>query len=183
MLQLLNFVERIEKFFISLLILASVGISCAGVFFRYGMNNSLPFVEELAGYILLAVVLLGSSLAVRSRDHIRVELLQQMFPKLNRPANILAWATVLTVSLVMAWLASRFALRVIGQGQTSNTLTGLQIGYPLLSLPIGFALCAFKSVFALIDEITGQYDFSVRTVAEEEMADVMPTEPSATGAR
>lgn len=182
MLTLLNAVEKGEKLLIVLLILGSVLLSAVGVFYRYVLDSSLAFVEEVAGYILLAVVLLGSSVAIRSRDHIRVELVPQMIPALRRSANVLAWTTMLLVSLVMCWLSARFALRVLDQGQYSNTLMGLQIGYPLLSLPIGYGLCSLKAALVLVDEIMGNEEYIRPSLAEEEMGDALPqgTKPEVT---
>ena len=49
-------------------------------FTRYVLNNSLPWTEEGARYLLIAVAFLGGGLAVRRRAHIAVEFLHNYLP-------------------------------------------------------------------------------------------------------
>ncbi|MBI1291323.1 TRAP transporter small permease subunit [bacterium] len=176
MFQMINRIELVEKVVLTLLILGSVLMSLAGVFFRYVLNDSLAFVEEIAGYILITVVVVGSSLAIRSRDHIRVELLPQILPSTRRWANLLAWLTVLAVSIVMCWLSARFAMRLLAQNQTSYSIVGLKVGYPMLALPVGYALGSFKAALVLFDEIAGRQVFCAPSVADEELREVQAPE-------
>lgn len=176
MLPILDRIERFEKIVLTLLILGSVMMSLTGVFFRYVLNDSLAFVEEVAGYILISIVVLGSSLAIRSRDHIRVELLPQIVPGIQRWTNIVAWLTVLAVSIVMCWLSARFALRLLAQNQTSYSIVGLRIGYPMLTLPLGYALCSLKAALVLFDDLFGRATFSSPSVSQEELREIQAAE-------
>ncbi|HYG90968.1 MAG TPA: TRAP transporter small permease [Azospirillum sp.] len=49
-------------------------------FTRYVLNNSLPWTEEGARYLLIAVTFLGGGLAVRRRAHIAVEFFHNYLP-------------------------------------------------------------------------------------------------------
>lgn len=148
--------ERIERGLLSTLIASSILMSVVGVFYRYVLGSSLAYVEEVAGLIMAAVIVLGSSLAVSTKEHIRVELLMQVFPSLARWLNALAWLTVMVVSATMAWLTWLFVAKLIGNGQIASSIEWLKIGWPLLVVPAGYTVCCAKAAWILFEEVSGR---------------------------
>lgn len=148
--------EQAERALLSALIGSSILMSVIGVFYRYVLGRSLAYVEEVAGLIMAAVIVLGASLAVTTKEHIRVELLLQLFPKLSRWLNALAWLIVLVVSAAMAWLTWLFVSKLISNGQIASSVEWLKIGWPLLIVPLGYAICCLKGAWILIQEVTGR---------------------------
>lgn len=148
--------EQAERGLLSVLIASSILMSVIGVFYRYVLGRSLSYVEEVAGLIMAAVIVLGASLAVTTKEHIRVELLLQVFPKLTRWLNALAWFTVLVVSAAMAWLTWLFVAKLISNGQTASSVDWLKIGWPLLIVPVGYAVSCLKAAWILFQEVTGR---------------------------
>lgn len=148
--------EKVERGLLSALIASSILMSVVGVFYRYVLGRSLAYVEEIAGLIMAAVIVLGASLAVTTKEHIRVELLMQVFPKLSRWLNALAWLTVFVVSAAMAWLTWLFVSKLIVNGQIASSVEWLKIGWPLLVVPAGYAVCCLKAGWILFEEVTGR---------------------------
>lgn len=148
--------EKVERGLLSTLIASSILMSVVGVFYRYVLERSLAYVEEVAGLIMAAVIVLGSSLAVTSKEHIRVNLLMQVFPSLTRWLNALAWFTVMLVSATMAWLTWLFVAKLIANGQIASSVEWLKIGWPLLVLPVGYAVCCVKAAWILFEEVSGR---------------------------
>ncbi len=153
---LITRLERVERGFVSALIASSIGLSVVGVFYRYVLGQSLAYVEEVAGLMMAAVIVIGSSLAITCREHIRVELLIQVFPRLARWLNSLAWLTVLTVSAAMAYLTYLFVAKLISQDQIASSVEWLKIGWPLIVVPAGYAVCCVKAAWILYQEISGK---------------------------
>ena len=58
---------------------------CAVVFLqfftRYALNDSAAWTEEMARYLLIAVVFIGASMCVRLNHHIQVDLLNRYLPR------------------------------------------------------------------------------------------------------
>ncbi len=152
----IDWLERAERAFITAMLASSVVMSVVGVFYRYVLGQSLAFVEEIAGFILAGVIVIGSSLAISRREHIRVELIIQLFPILRRWINSLAWLVMLSVSIFMVVLTGRFVAKLLATQQTSTSVEWLYVGWPLMILPIGYALCALKSIWILVEEVTGR---------------------------
>ncbi|WP_431857531.1 TRAP transporter small permease [Azospirillum sp.] len=77
-------------------------------FTRYVLNNSLPWTEEGARYLLVAVAFLGGGLAVRRRAHIAVEFVHNYLP-LGASNAVLLLADLVCIgfyaySAYLAWL-------------------------------------------------------------------------------
>ncbi len=78
------------------------------VFFRYVVNHSLFWSDEVVRYLFVWFILLGAALTLRDRRHIRVEYFVEHFPPgLRRAAEcaslllIAAFSVFLTVAGVM----------------------------------------------------------------------------------
>ena len=74
------------------------------VFYRYVLNDSLYWAEELVRGLMVWGVMVGSALVAASRNHIRIEVLELMLPPAGR--KIVIWlANSLTVafSLILLW--------------------------------------------------------------------------------
>jgi TRAP-type C4-dicarboxylate transport system permease small subunit len=71
---------------------AMVAIVLGAVFFRYVLNDSLSWSDELVRYLFVWFSLLGSALVLREREHIRVEYFVEKFPPRLRRAVEVAMA-------------------------------------------------------------------------------------------
>ena len=60
---------------------ATVVITCLAVFFRYVLDDALPWPEEIDGYLLIWISFLGAYLAARSGQHLGVDLVVDMLPR------------------------------------------------------------------------------------------------------
>ena len=80
------------------------------VFFRYGLNQSLFWSEELARYLLVWLSFLGASVAYRRKAHPGVDILQSKMPvSLQRLSAITVHLASLTLFTVMIVYGYRFA--------------------------------------------------------------------------
>lgn len=76
------------------------------VFFRYVLNESIFWAEELIRGLMVWGVMISSGLVAASRGHIRIELLETLLPPAGRRA-VVALANALTIafSLILLWAA------------------------------------------------------------------------------
>jgi TRAP-type transport system small permease protein len=74
------------------------------VLYRYVLNDSLYWAEELVRGLMVWGVMISSALVAASRNHIRIEVLELMLPPAGR--RIVTWiANSLTIafSLILLW--------------------------------------------------------------------------------
>jgi TRAP-type C4-dicarboxylate transport system permease small subunit len=82
------------------LMVAIMAVMALGVFFRYVLNDSLSWSEEVARYGLVAITFIGCGAAIRRRSHVRIDLLDLVLP----PRALFALRLLLDV-LVLGFLA------------------------------------------------------------------------------
>lgn len=76
------------------------------VFFRYVINESLFWAEELVRGLMVWGVMVSSALVAGSRGHIRVEVLELMLPPAGRKVVIwIADALTISFSVLLLWAA------------------------------------------------------------------------------
>ena len=113
-------------------------------FTRYVLNNSLPWTEEGARYLLIAVTFLGGGLAVRRRAHIAVEFFHNYLP-LGASNALLLVADLLCIGFYAysAWLAW---LMVGLMGTQQMAVIDLPMSWLYAAVLAGLCVMALRSV-------------------------------------
>jgi len=135
-----NFIKYIE---ISLFLISLISISFE-VFMRYVLNSPTSWSEELARFTMVWLTMLGLGVAVRWKEHIRVDNVVDIFPeKMQHIAAWLRFGFVLIFSLVLVIEGIRLIMLNLNQ-----ITPGLNIpmGVVYLSVPIGAGLIIFYLV-------------------------------------
>lgn len=116
------------------------------VFFRYVLNESLFWAEELVRGLMVWGVMIGSALVAASRGHIRVEVLELILPPAGR--RVVVWisdALTITFSLILLVASIQLMDRVWTQQS------------PILEIPkwtVYMAIAAGAGLEALITLLT-----------------------------
>lgn len=123
---------------------------------RYVMNSPSNYTDELAGYLLIWVGVLGTAYVAGRREHLAIDLLIQRSPagrrfKLEMIISILVILFALTVLVIGgSWLAyTRFYLSV------KSSALGMPLGFVYLVLPLSGLLIAYfdiDNMFKLVRE-------------------------------
>lgn len=108
------------------------------VVFRYVLNESLFWAEELVRGLMLWGVMLSSALVAAAHAHIRVEVLELMLPHAGK--RVVIWlANVLTLAfmLMLVWAGVQFISRTWLQ---QSPILEVPKWTVYLAIPIGAAL-------------------------------------------
>ncbi|WP_111735444.1 TRAP transporter small permease [Roseovarius amoyensis] len=111
----------------------------ANVALRYLTNNSLPWADEVARYLMIWMTFVGAGLALRRGGHVAISNLQDVLPT---RAQI-----ILRTGIVLALLA--FFIFMIVTGQEYMTRMQYQ-KTPALRLPFIYVYAAMPIGFALL---------------------------------
>jgi TRAP-type C4-dicarboxylate transport system permease small subunit len=139
--------DKIEEWILIVTYTAMLFIASAQVFFRYVINMSISWSQDLLTYMLIWSVFIGISLAVKKRKHIKVELAFVILPEkvqffLKVFSNI--------VFMVFCSIFSYFALIKIHSlifinPQVSES-TGLSMWMIQIAVPAGFILSIYRLI-------------------------------------
>jgi len=121
-----------------------------GVILRYVFNNPLTWSEEFVVTLFVWSVMFGIPSALRSRMHIRIDvLILRLKPQARRWVGMLACVAGAVILAAAVYAGVSYTLNVWG----SNTpMLGYSMGWIFISMPIGFALTLLHGAIILIDE-------------------------------
>jgi TRAP-type C4-dicarboxylate transport system permease small subunit len=121
------------------------------VFFRYVLNNSLQWSEELGVYVMIWMVFLGSSLLMRNSEHIRIIAIIRLLPWwLKVSLNIISRLVGLGFLVFVAY----YGVKVFFSGTSANSPSlGISTKWIKLAIPSGAILMTIDSFRLLAKDI------------------------------
>lgn len=124
------------------------------VFSRYILNSPSSFTDELAGYLLIWVSLLGAAYVAGRKEHLAIDILLRKSPperqkKLMLSIEIIIFLFALLVMVVGGgWLVyTRFILDV------KSAALQLPLGYVYVVLPLSGMIISYYSVYHIVQLI------------------------------
>ena len=149
-----NFIEKVNTFFLRIgrqfawiAIFLMVIVILIQVFFRYILNNALPWPDEVARFLMLWMTGLIAPSAYRWGGFVSIDLLERFLPKV---ISTLLALFLLVISLIVLIIGLEFGLKHINAGWIFNSssikipfhLIGgkaepIKLAWMYMSLPIG----------------------------------------------
>lgn len=143
---LAGWIERAIDFLIALLLAVMTVTVFYQVFGRYVLGRAPAWSEELARFLLLFVVLLGTVSALRSGSHISVTMLFDGASAGTK--HVLFWLRDLALGTVLALVAWQGALFADINGTQASPAFEIPMAIPYASLPLAAALMLAQLVLA-----------------------------------
>ncbi len=130
-------------------LLASMALIVYSVVMRYGLNQPVPWVDELVGYLLVALVMFAAADALRHGEHIAVDILtERLSPRGKRRIALFGLAAVAVSALLLVvegWDLVAFSRMV---GLLSNGYLAVPMWIPQAPIPIGAFLLLLAALAA-----------------------------------
>lgn len=138
--------ENLERWLMFLLLAGMTLVLGIQVFFRFVLNNSLTWSEELARFMFIWSTFLSIGFCLKEGISLKIDTLITLFPQKVQAAVLLVGDILMAVFfLYMVPSALDFAYASVGNGQTSAAC-GIPMYFIQVSLAIGFALAAFRTL-------------------------------------
>jgi len=163
-----NFIKKIgnnfEEFICSIM-LGYIAISLnIEVFSRYILNSPSAYTDEVSRILMICIVFLGTSLAIKKKRHVVIDVLPNLSIKASFIINIIADG----IFIIFCSLFIFTTLRAVSFHKMLGTTTdglGLSFWILLSILPFSFSI----SIIRLIQSITESYkEFIVITKPGEQ---------------
>ena len=141
---------RAVEFAAAVLVVAEIAILFAGVVARYGLQRPLIWSDELASMLFLWLAMLGSVIALRRNEHMRMTAVVARLSERQRAyLDVFATGAVLAFLVMVAWPACEFA-----QDESFITTPALEISnaWRAAALPAGIGLMALFALLRLVRE-------------------------------
>lgn len=147
-----GFLARLAGGLSAVLVVATLSITGYSVFQRYVLGTPLTWTDELSGFLVVAIVMLGAAEALRRGDHISVDLLSEKATGFKKTMlqfwTYLSTAMVAAVLFISGWGAVTFSWNI---GVYSDGYLEAPLWIPQSFLLIGSGLLFLLSVARLID--------------------------------
>lgn len=139
------------RFISGLALLLLVLLICSEIVSRFFFNYSLRVVEELAGYLVVCLTLMGASLSLRRNQLFQVGFIVNQLPVVwRRYLNLFYLVLSLSVSCVLIWYTSHLVISSFGRGNVAPTFLMTPLWIPQLLIPLGLCCIAFFIVEKII---------------------------------
>lgn len=137
--------QWITRLSVFILILLCV-VGTAQVFFRYVLNNSLTWSEELLRYLFITVTFLGAAIGIKERIHIRIDLITTVLGSKAR-----RYYQLFIHSIVLVFIITLFVQGInISRRAFENNLTSSAMGLPL---EIIYSVVSIGALVMLVNQI------------------------------
>ena len=149
--RLVDGIEAVARAAVLGLTLLVLLVMLAQVFFRYVLNSSLQWSEELAVWSMVWMVFVGSVLLMRRSEHISITTVVRIVPRTVRPYLVIFNKVAALVFLV---IVSYYGIEVFGGSfHAKSPSIGLSTRWIKLAIPTGAVLMAVVAVYSVTDDI------------------------------
>ena len=162
---------RINVFLASCFIAIMTLIVITGVFFRYALNDSIAWVEDVSLILMVTTAFLVAPFAYRTGANVAIELVIDTLPA------IVARGLRIAINLLVLWIIYRYffeSLKLVerGWGIRINTVP-LPWAIPYLIVPLAFAQMALVAFELIGRDIWGMANGST----DADLPHLAPQEP------
>ena len=166
----LAFLETLSMLIAKILVVAILVVLAAQVVFRFVLNQSLIWSEEVAAWCMVWVVYLGAAALMRRSEHVSIPFFVSLLPERLRRVGMLcgSFATCLGV-LFVTWFGVQI---VLGTFHIVSQSTGINSRWVKLCIPVSGAVMSLFALRRLVEElratITGAATSNARRVGPGE---------------
>ncbi|SMX32304.1 TRAP transporter small permease [Actibacterium lipolyticum] len=135
----------------SAMIVIAVAITCQMIFIRFVLNGSTVWQTEAVIYLVISATLIGLSYVQRLRGHVNVDLIPLMLkPRARYYMAIFTLSMSSLIIAVMLWYGYEYWHFAWDRGWRSDTVWGVKLWIPYLSIPVGLALLLLQLIADLV---------------------------------
>ncbi|MDK9710921.1 TRAP transporter small permease [Acidaminobacter sp.] len=151
MRKLLRLYTKFEERLLVASLVFTVTLIFIQVIMRYVFNNSLSWSEELARYIFIWQIWLGTGVGIRLKEQIRVEIFaKKLSPAGAKWLNVIALTILLLFCVFLVINGYQLVMKIAGRNALSTALK-IPLSYVYLSLPFSSAITSIYILDQLVE--------------------------------
>ena len=146
--------DKAEEWALVYTMVICVAIVFAQVVFRYVLNRSLSWSEELTKYLFVWLIWLGTSLAAREKEHIALSLvLDRLDFRTYHVFCILVKVIWGALCAFLLYNGIEVVAGMIDRGRTSFSMPWLQVWVVYLAIPFSQGVVLVRLLFQMGEDI------------------------------
>lgn len=131
-------------------------ILIAAVFWRYALNNAIPWSEEISKYLMVWLTFLGAPIALRHAGHINIDLLMKLFADRGQQVFHLIIHLIIIVTMGIV-LVMGIGFTQLGARQVASSIS-ISMAYMYVAVPFGAALVTLVAIEHSLKALVGIAD-------------------------
>jgi len=148
---IVNFLQKVTKVVLTTIGLSMFLLALIHVFYRFVLNNSLSWSEELLKIMLVWFCLLSTSVIAVNREHVSIVIFKQKMPKdIEQVLNLVVQVILFVVSVVMIYIGIRM---VVGSSNRFTAALRLPYIYAYGAVPVSFFVISIFELKNLVSDI------------------------------
>jgi TRAP-type C4-dicarboxylate transport system permease small subunit len=149
--RVLDALDRLARWIAIAVATVIILILSAQIFFRYFLNSSIVWSEEVATWCLVWLVFIGAAPIMRRWDHVQIPMLIRRLPLGIRPGFII-FAKLTTAAAVglVAWYGLQW---VLGPIHIRSQTSGISTRWIKLAVPIGAGLMTLFALRCALEDV------------------------------
>lgn len=138
------------------MIVAAVAITCQMIVIRFVFNGSTIWQTEAVIYLVISATLVGLPYVQRLRGHVNVDLIPlSLAPRARYFLFMLTSVLSIGIITIMFWYGYDFWHFAMERGWRSDTVWGVRLWIPYLSIPVGIGLLLLQLIADLVAVLLG----------------------------
>lgn len=133
------------------MIVSAVAITCQMIFVRFVLNQSTVWQTEAVIYLAIGATLVGLPYVQLLRGHVNVDLIPL---SLSKAARFYMFILTMTLSIVIVAIVLFYGYEhwhlTYERNWKSDTVWGVRLWIPYLSIPVGFGLLLLQLIADLV---------------------------------
>lgn len=146
-----RFSLKIAKFLCIYLLGVMTFVVLTGVFFRYVLNNSLAWTEEVSKFLMIWMALMGAPIGLHMGAHVGIDALKSALKGRSHFFLILLGHLII-LSLLWVWIKEGIDLTKLASTQTASSVD-LSLGWVYLAIPVGSFMMSMIAIQQIIQTL------------------------------
>ena len=166
--KILGVIFNILKVILIVLLISMVCILIAHIWFRYVLNNSLTWSEELLKILLVWFGMLSVAVLAARREHVAIVIFKNKMPKpLSKECSVITQVLTVVICIVGIVLGIKYC-----QSSGFRLTPALRIPYgrAYASIPVAFFFVAIFELRNLLVDLTGKGDYACIEKPEDDLS-------------
>jgi TRAP-type C4-dicarboxylate transport system permease small subunit len=153
----------------AVMIFSAVMITCQMIWVRFVLNESTIWQTETVVYLMISATLIGLPYVQLVRGHVNVDLIPMMLTvKFQKVLAVCTLILTIAIVAIIAFFGFEFFYTAFEKNWKSDTVWGVRLWIPYLSLPVGFGLFLLQLSSDLYAVIIGEDPSFEHSVLEED---------------